>query len=150
MKQEKMLKISKALLTLGALEFFGPIIRDTNASHLLNSTWVGHARFHLMWNIFLWACMGVYSVYLLWGKKDFSIKDLYLCLIMQVMNAIAFWGSVVFAGAYSGDVFDENIHVGIMNINENVLVFSVMSLLLIFNYLIIKKIIEPTLKEVSV
>ena len=148
MKHEKILLISKVILTLGALEFFGPILRDTNSSHLLNASWVGHARFHLMWNICLWASMGVYSVYLLWFQKVFSVKDLYLCLIMQGMNAVAFWGSVALAGAYSGDVFDESIHVGVMNINENVLVFSVMSTLLLINYSIIKLGVEPSLKEV--
>ena len=148
MKQEKLLLISKVVLTLGALEFFGPILRDTNSSHLLNESWVGHARFHLMWNICLWANMGLYSIYLLWFKKGSSVKDLYLCLIMQAMNAIAFWGSVALSNAYSGDVFDESIHVGVMNINENVLVFSIMSILILINYSILKLGVEASSKGV--
>jgi len=32
------------MLTITALEFFGPILRDSNASHLLNAGWPGHAR----------------------------------------------------------------------------------------------------------
>ncbi|HMV44539.1 MAG TPA: hypothetical protein PK079_11645 [Leptospiraceae bacterium] len=150
MKQEKILNLSKILLTIGALEFFGPIARDTNSSHLLNDAWVGHARFHLMWNICLWASMGIYSIYILWGKKEVRIKDLYTCFSLQVMNAIGFWGSVLLSGIYQGDIFDASIHVGIMNVNENILVFSLLSSLLLINYIILKKGIEPSFKEVNV
>ena len=31
-------------LTVSAIEFFGPAIRDAGASHALNPDWVGHAR----------------------------------------------------------------------------------------------------------
>lgn len=150
MKQEKILNLSKILLTIGALEFFGPIARDTNSSHLLNDAWAGHARFHLMWTIGLWGSMGLYSIYLLWGKKDLRIKDLYTCLILQVMNAIGFWLSVLLASTYSGDIFDANIHVGILNINENIFVFSVLSTLLLINFTILKRVIKPNFKEVNV
>jgi hypothetical protein len=34
----------QVLLTLTAIEFFGPIVRDFNSTHALNPGWVGHAR----------------------------------------------------------------------------------------------------------
>lgn len=46
--------MSRARLVLtfiGAILFFGPFLRDANASHLLNPTWPGHARLHFMWAI---------------------------------------------------------------------------------------------------
>ena len=45
----KRFRVAQVLLTIGVFEFFGPIVRDTSATHLLNPTWVGHARFHLAW-----------------------------------------------------------------------------------------------------
>ncbi|MEM1182656.1 MAG: hypothetical protein AAGM22_30200 [Acidobacteriota bacterium] len=48
MEKQRWLLTSRTLVTVGALGFLGPTVRDTNASHLLNAHWVGHARFHLM------------------------------------------------------------------------------------------------------
>ena len=130
--------IIKFTLTIGALEFFGPIIRDTNSSHLLNPEWIGHARFHLMWNISLWAGIGFYSLYLLWLKKNTSNEQLQIVWILQLINTFAFWNSVLVGDLYEADVFDEKIHVGFMNINENILVFGFLSLVLLFNLYLLK------------
>lgn len=145
MKLEKKILVVKILLTFGALEFFGPVLRDTNSSHLLNQDWIGHARFHLMWNILLWASIGIYSIYLLWGKKEITLGNLYQVMGFQVMNALAFWGAVVFGDFYNADVFDERIHIGILNVNENIIVFGLLSALLTVNFILIKKTIEKEL-----
>ncbi len=137
----------KILLTLGALEFFGPILRDTNSSHLLNPEWVGHARFHLMWCISLWGAIGLYSIYLLWWKTMYDTKNLYQVISLQAMNALAFWSSTLLSQYYDGDIFDEKIHVGIMNINENIAVFTFLSLFLLFNFWFVKTKIAPIFTE---
>jgi len=143
MKLEKGIRLVKILLTIGALEFFGPILRDTNVSHLLNPEWVGHARFHLMWNISLWGCLGLYSIFLLWISKSTNIETLYHILLLQFLNSIAFWSSVALGDFYGADVFDEKIHVGILNINENVFVFTCLTLLTLVNFFLIKFKLSP-------
>lgn len=143
MELTKKILISKILLTLGALEFFGPILRDTNSSHLLNPEWVGHARFHLMWCISLWGTMGAFSLILLWRKPIINTQPLYLVMALQLLNTVAFWSSTMLSGLYDGDIFDAKIHVGVMNINENISVFITLSLFLLFNYWYVKYKIEP-------
>ncbi|GBF51066.1 hypothetical protein LPTSP4_25970 [Leptospira ryugenii] len=123
----------KATLTVGALEFFGPIFRDTNSSHLLNPEWVGHARFHLMWNISLWAGIGLYSIYKLWIEKQIAKEGLMFLWTLQCLNALAFWNSVILGDSYNADIFDAKIHLAVFEINENIIVFGALSLLLLFN-----------------
>ena len=132
------LRAAQILLTLGALEFFGPILRDTNASHLLNPDWVGHARFHLMWNLMLWLALGAYSLYLIWRTRPNKLTDLYLVLLLQIFNAFAFWGAVVLGPAYAAEIFDVKIHFGFMNVNENIIVFTVLSALAVLNWALLR------------
>ena len=138
MDTKRLIRPIQVLLTLGAFEFFGPIVRDTNASHLLNPAWAGHARFHLMWCLLLWLSLGTYCLYLIWSQSGDKLKNLYQAFAMQVFNALAFWGAVVLGPTYSAKVFDANIHVGFMNVNENILVFLILSLLLVTNLLLLR------------
>ena len=49
MNLPKYYRIVQILLTIGCFEFFGPLLKDTGDSHLMNAEWVGHARIHLGW-----------------------------------------------------------------------------------------------------
>ncbi|MEM7181298.1 MAG: hypothetical protein AAF518_10320 [Spirochaetota bacterium] len=149
METKRMIRTTQVLLTLGAFEFFGPIVRDTNASHLLNPAWVGHARFHLMWCLLLWLSLGSYCLYLIWNRSGDTLKNLYRALALQGFNALAFWGAVILGPAYSAEVFDANIHVGFLNINENILVFIVLSLLLVTNFLLLRASEKNTITNTS-
>ncbi len=59
-------------------EYFGPALRDANASHAKNPTWVGHARFHVVWFIAMMVALGVVNLYLSWGRKPAQLRDLAL------------------------------------------------------------------------
>ena len=138
MNTNRLLLIAKVLLTIGALEFFGPIVRDTNSSHLLNPNWAGHARFHLMWCLVLWFCMGLYCLYLIW-VRPFAIANLNQALSIQAFNIVAFWGAVALGPLYTAEVFDVEIHVGFMSVNENIIAFIAFSLLWLGGFLAVKK-----------
>lgn len=144
---KKKIRISQILLTLGAFEFFGPILRDTNSSHLLNPDWVGHARFHLMWCIALWGSLGIYSLILIWRKTSSGTRNLYTVIYLQFLNALAFWTSTLLSDFFGGDIFDAKIHTSIGAINENILVFTFLSLFLLFNFWYLKRKIDPFLKD---
>ncbi len=144
---KKKIRISQILLTLGAFEFFGPILRDTNSSHLLNPEWVGHARFHLMWCIALWGSLGIYSLILIWRKTTADTGNLYTVIYLQFLNALAFWTSTLLSDFFGGDIFDAKIHTSIGAINENILVFTLLSLFLFFNFWFLKRKIDPFLKD---
>ncbi len=63
----------RVVLTLTAIEFFGPIVRDFSPSHVLNPSWVGHARVHLVWLLGFMLLSGLANLYLLWIRCPFSV-----------------------------------------------------------------------------
>ena len=124
-------RLAQLLLTLTALEFFGPIVRDINATHALHPDWVGHARLHLIWLLAFMGLSGVVNLWLIWFRRPFDVRDLWLSVAWQACNLGGFWVSVVLAPAYGGAVTMPETHVHILGIDENVVAFTVLSALLL-------------------
>jgi hypothetical protein len=124
-------RTAQVLLTLTAFEFFGPIVRDINATHALNPEWVGHARLHLIWLLAFMGLSGVVNLYLIWFRRPFDVRDLWLSVAWQACNLGGFWVSVVLAPAYGGAVTIPDTHVYIFGFDENVVVFTILSVLLL-------------------
>ena len=141
----KRFRIAQVLLTIGVFEFFGPIIRDTSTTHLLNPTWVGHARFHLAWALVFMGLSGVINIYLIWFRKPYRISNLYLSWVWQACNIFGFWGAAVLEGAYGGSIVDPEFHFRVLGLNENVFAFAVLTTILVFNLFYLKMRLEPTI-----
>jgi hypothetical protein len=125
------IRTAQLLLTLTAFEFFGPIVRDYNATHALNPAWVGHARFHLIWLLGFMGMSGIANLYLVWVRRPFDVRNLWLSFAWQACNLGGFWIAVVLAPAYGGAVTVPETHVYIFGLDENVVVFTILSLLLL-------------------
>lgn len=125
------IRLAQVLLTVTAFEFFGPIVRDVNATHALNPDWVGHARLHLIWLLAFMGLSGVANLWLIWFRRPFDVRNLRLSFAWQACNLGAFWISVVLAPAYGGAVTMPDTHLHIFGIDENVVVFAVLSVLLL-------------------
>jgi hypothetical protein len=123
--------MAQILLTLTALEFFGPILRDIDATHALNPSWVGHARLHLIWLLAFMGLSGIANLYLIWFRRPFDVRNLRLSAAWQACNLGGFWVAVVLAPAYGGAVTLPETHVHILGLDENVVAFTVLSALLI-------------------
>lgn len=137
------LLIAQVLLTIGVFEFFGPMIKDTGASHLMNSEWVGHARVHLAWLLGYMFFSGLVNLYFIWFRKPFHISHLYLSCLWQATHLVGFWAAILFVPHYHGAITDHRYHVHIFGIDENIFVFSVLSVVLIGAYYWIKTKVEP-------
>ncbi len=126
--------MSRARLVLtfiGAILFFGPFLRDANASHLLNPTWPGHARLHFMWAIAFMVGSGVVNLYYLWRRPP-DLAVLRLCALWQATSLLGgFWTAVVLADLYGGTIRDPEHHIEILGVNENILVFGTLAVLLV-------------------
>ena len=109
-------------LTVTALEFFGPVLRDAGASHALNPTWVGHARVHLVWLLGFMFLSGVVNLWLIWGRRE-----LLLSAAWQSCNLGGFWIAYFLSASYDGAITVEGIHVDIFGIDENVFAFTLLS-----------------------
>lgn len=113
------------LLTISALEFFGPIARDFNATHAWNPTWVGHARFHLVWLLGFMGLSGVVNLHLIWRRRE-----LWLSSAWQCCNLGGFWVAYVLVPVYAGLVVVPGEHTKILGVDENVFVFTILSTVL--------------------
>lgn len=141
------IRVVQVLLTVTALEFFGPAIRDTGHSHLLNSEWVGHARVHLMWLLGFMVCSGVANLYFIWRKKSPKLPDLYLSLIWQGCNLVGFWIAIVLVESYGGAIVDLRYHMRIFGIDENVFGFSILTALYLAAFAFLQTRVVPHVRD---
>ena len=123
--------VAQVLLTITALEFFGPIIRDSNASHLLNGEWPGHARVHLVWLLGFMLFSGLANLYLVWFRRPVDVRDLWLSAGWQCCNLGGFWVAYVLEPAYGGVIAVPGEHTHILGWDENVFVFMVLSVVMV-------------------
>lgn len=142
-------RIAQVLLTIGVLEFFGPIVRDTSVTHILNPTWVGHARFHLAWALVFMGLSGLCNLYLIWFRRPHQISSLYISWAWQACNIFGFWGAAILEGAYGGSIVDPEFHLTILGLNENVFAFAVLTTILLVSLVYLKGVLAPSLAAQS-
>lgn len=123
------LTLVKVLLTIVAFEFFGPLKRDSDKTHLFNPEWVGHARFHLVWQLGMMLFGGVVTMLLIWMPDPLRPIHLYLASALLASNLFGFWAAVFLVKWYKGIIWVPRIHIKILGVDENVFVFSVLSLI---------------------
>ena len=117
-------------LTITALEFFGPILRDFSASHAMNPTWDGHARVHLVWLLGFMFFSGIANLYLIWWRRPFELRNLRLSAAWQSCNLGGFWVAYLLSPVYGGVMSVPGIHTHILGIDENVFVFMLLSIVM--------------------
>lgn len=147
-KLEKRVRTARGLLTFVALVLFmGPMLRDTNDSHLLNHLWTGHARFHFMWALGFMFSSGIANFYYLWLKRPLDLPILYLCCAWQACSLLGgFWLAVFTRSLFGGDILEDGFHVMVMGINENVLIFGVLAAILVGTYVFVRFRIDGAMK----
>ena len=121
----------QVLLTLGCLEFFGPMFKDTGASHLMNEEWVGHARIHLGWLLGFMFFSGLANLYLIWIRGGDRLACLKVTALWQGCHLAGFWSAVITAPMYGGQLVDERYHMHILGIEENAFVFGILTIILL-------------------
>jgi hypothetical protein len=141
------IRVVQVLLTFTALEFFGPAIRDTGSSHLLNSEWVGHARVHLMWLLGFMVTSGVINLYFIWRKKTPKLGDLHISFLWQGCNLVGFWIAVVLVRSYGGAIVDPRYHTAFFGIDENVFGFSILTAIYVVAFVYLKARVVPLLRK---
>jgi hypothetical protein len=124
------IRVIQIALTITALEFFGPILRDFGPSHAMNETWVGHARVHLVWLLGFMGLSGIGNIWIMWWRQPFEVRNLGLAAVWQSCNLGGFWASFLLVPAYGGSMTMAGIHMHVFGIDENVFAFAVLSLVM--------------------
>ncbi len=131
MSQSSRLLAVRIALTVTALEFFGPIVRDFHPSHALNPDWVGHARVHLVWLLGFMGLSGLANLYLVWLRRPFDVRNLWLSAAWQSCNLGGFWIAYLLAPVYDGLITVPGIHTEILGFDENVFAFGILSVVML-------------------
>ncbi len=137
---QRRIRTIQILLTLTALEFFGPLLRDFNPSHAFNPDWVGHARVHLVWLLGFMFLSGLANLYLVWFRRPFDVRNLWLSVLWQASNLGGFWIAVALVPVYHGAITMPDTHIKIFGIDENVFGFTVLTTLLLWAMVFLKRV----------
>ncbi len=127
MTREAKIRAVQIALTLTCFEFFGPVVRDYHPSHALNPDWVGHARVHLVWMLGFMGLSGLANLYLIWFRRPFELRNLWLSAGWQGCNLGGFWIAYLLVPHYEGAITVPGLHTHVFGIDENVLAFSILS-----------------------
>ena len=119
--------VVKVLLTIVAMEFFGPLFRDFSPSHALNPDWVGHARLHLVWLLGFMGLSGLVNLYLIWAPSPLAMRNLWFAVIWEACNLGGFWVSIILLHSYGGVITMPDTHVKILGFDENVFGFTLLT-----------------------
>ena len=130
MNPDTRILLMRIALTITCMEFFGPMVRDTDHTHALNPDWVGHARVHLGWLLGFMLLSGLTNLYFVWWRKP-VIQSLRLSALWQSCNLGGFWLAVVAAPLYDGAITVPGVHVEILGFDENVVVFTILSVIML-------------------
>ena len=100
---------AKILLTVATLGYSAiPCIADLNASHATNPNWVGHARFHVVWQVASYALLALVGLGLIWGPGEQSAGRLWIAASMAAAAYAGFFVAVATRSLYGGTNYDPN------------------------------------------
>lgn len=123
--------IAKILVSIAVVGFaVVPALADLNRTHATNPTWVGHARFHVVWQVLSYLALGTLAIGLLWAPGPLGERaTVYLVSAIAVCVYSGFFGAVLTMGIYGGRTHDENGYQPLRACSEraldlNVLVFT--------------------------
>ena len=83
--------IAKLSVSVGIV-FYAVVVPvlEVNGSHVFNSAWEPHARLHEVWQLFTNTAIGLYSVWLVWGRGNLQLASL-LTLFVTGGFLLAYW-----------------------------------------------------------
>jgi hypothetical protein len=101
--------LARVLLSvLCGIQGVATVAIDLNRTHATNPQWVGHARFHVVWQTLTMALLAVVELGLLWGGYVDQERGFYLALVLAGLSPVAFLLSCATRKAYGGTLFDPN------------------------------------------
>jgi hypothetical protein len=134
---ESSLLAGKVLLTISTIIYgFVPPFADLNKTHATNPLWIGHARFHVVWQVLITFFIALLSLYFLWVKQ-YELENIVISFFLGLSVLGSFLINVVLMKFYGGTLADENGIAKTFNINTNLLGFSIALVILVIGFLLI-------------
>lgn len=127
----------KVLLTIATLGYsMIPTVADMNVTHATNPQWVGHARFHVVWQVMSYVFLALIALYLIWMPGETALLSrLWLATGLATAAYAGFFAAVFGRAIYSGENYDPNgilpyrpPFVGhLVALEVNITIFSIMA-----------------------
>jgi hypothetical protein len=100
---------TQILLTVATLGYSAvPAIFDLNRTHATNPAWVGHARFHVVWQVVSYIGIAAIGLCLIWSPGEDLIWRLWLAVGLASAAYIGFFCANFTQRIYGGAAYDPN------------------------------------------
>ena len=95
--------VARVLLTVATTGYGLLTVKaDFNKTHAMNPLWIGHARFHVVWQIASYAGFGAIALWLIWAPGEMAVERLYLASAFAVVVYGAFFIALLCMPVYGG------------------------------------------------
>lgn len=84
------------------------VVIDLSRTHASNPLWLGHARFHVVWQTTTVAFLAMFEVGLVFAPGPFRSQQFYFAAALAAMPMLGFWVALVTRAAYGGALSDPN------------------------------------------
>jgi hypothetical protein len=98
---------ARILLTIFCfVQGLATVLLDLNRTHAAHPQWLGHARFHVVWQTVTVAVMATIEVGLLWLPGPLVSERFYLVALLACAPMAGFFGALVSRRIYGGTLSD--------------------------------------------
>jgi len=100
---------STARILLGVyciIQGLATIILDLNRTHAAHPRWLGHARFHVVWQTITAAVLSIIETCLLWYPGPFVLERFYITAILACAPMAGFFAALISRHLYGGTLSD--------------------------------------------
>jgi hypothetical protein len=99
--------ISRGLLAVFcAIQGAATIALDLNRTHAAHPQWLGHARFHVVWQTGTVAALAIVGCSLLWLHGPLQPERFYLAALLALLPIFGFFAALFARGLYGGTLSD--------------------------------------------
>jgi hypothetical protein len=94
------------LIMFCAVQGGATLVLDLNRTHASHPKWLGHARFHVVWQTATVATLAIFEVALLSVRGPFESERFYVVALLASMPMIGFFAALFTRRIYGGTLSD--------------------------------------------
>ena len=89
-----------------AIQALATVAMDLNRTHAAHPQWLGHARFHVVWQTGTVAALAIVELALLTVRGPLESERFYLAALLACLPMIGFFAALLMRRLYGGSLFD--------------------------------------------
>lgn len=89
-----------------AIQALATVAMDLNRTHAAHPQWLGHARFHVVWQTGTVAALAILELALLGMRGPLESERFYLAALLASLPMVGFFAALLTRRLYGGTLFD--------------------------------------------